>query len=304
MTHATLAAAAAALLVAHAAGPAAQTSGTQAARASDMRSVEVYASVVDSKGMPVPGVTAADLTVREDNVAREVLKVEPATEPMQIALVVDDSQAAEGAIPYMRDALTAFVEALAGKAEIAIITVGERPTSLSEYSSSTESLKQAIGRLFARPGSGAHLTEAISDVSRGLQRRNATRPVIVALSIEAVEFSNQYYETVLKELQESGATLHVIGLGTRNPTLNDEMRNRNMLIVEGTERTGGRRDTILTPQAFPERLKQLAAELQNQYVVTYSRPDSLVPPEKLQVRSTRPGVTVRATNRAPVVKKR
>lgn len=268
------------------------------ARATESRGIDIYASVVDGKGAPAPGLTVDDFTVREDNVAREVLKVGPATEPMHIVLVVDDSQAAEGAIPYMRDALTAFVDAMKGKAEISIVTVGERPTSVVDYTSSTEALEQGIGKIFSRPNSGAHLTEAISDVSRGLARRKAARPVIVALSIEAVEFSNQYYETVLKELYESGATLHVIGLGTRNPTLNDEMRNRNMLIVEGTDKTGGRRDTLLTPQTFPEKLKQLAAELQNQYVVTYARPDTLIPPEKVRVSVKRPGLTVRAQTRA------
>ena len=45
----------------------------------------LYVSVLNEAGAPVPDLGPSDFIVREDNVAREVLKVEPATEPMQIA---------------------------------------------------------------------------------------------------------------------------------------------------------------------------------------------------------------------------
>jgi VWFA-related protein len=270
-----------------------------AERASQARAITVHASVVDGKGNPVRDLDVEDVTVREDNAAREVLKVAPATERLQIALLVDDSEAATGAIPYMRDGLLAFVEAMHDKAEIAIITVGERPTSVTQYTSSLDALKQAVGRIFPRAGSGAYLTEAIHDASRGLGRREGTRRHIVALTIEGVEFSNLFARQVLDGLDDHGATLHVLGLGTSNPRMNDEMRNRNTVLVEGSDRTGGRRDTLLTPMAFPDRLKSLAAELDSQYAITYSRPDTLIPPDRLAVSARRAGLTVRAPQRAP-----
>jgi hypothetical protein len=75
------------------------------------------------------------------------------------------------------------------------------------------------------------------------------------------------------------------------------MRNRNMVIAEGTARTGGRRDQILTPSGIAEAMPRVADELLNQYQVTYARPETLIPPEKLQVTVSRPGVTVRARTR-------
>jgi Ca-activated chloride channel family protein len=264
-------------------------------RGSDARNITVYAAVVDSKGDPVVGLTTDDFTVREDGVGREVLKVAPATEPMQIALLVDDSQASTAAIPHIRDGLVAFIDALQGKAEISIITIGERPTSVVQYTPSADVLKRGIGRIFARQGAGAYLLEAIIESSRGLEKRNAARPVIVALSTEGVEFSNQHYDQVLKELYASKATFHVLALGSPAPSGSDEMRNRNQTIATGTERTGGRRDQLLSPQAIPDRMKQLAAELANQYAVTYARPDTLIPPERVRVAVKRPGLTTRAS---------
>jgi VWFA-related protein len=263
------------------------------------RTRDVYVSVLDGNGTAVPGLTAADFTVREDGAVREVLKAGPATEPLTISVLVDDSQAAQPAIQELRRGLTAFVEQMQGKAEIAIATFGERPTSIVDYTTSTEVLKRGVTKVFSRQGAGAYLLDAIVEVSRGLQRREATRPVIIALTVEGIEFSNVFHERVLEELRTSRATLHVLAIGSPAPLDTEELRQRSIVLAEGTEQTGGRRDQLLAESAIPEKLKQLGAELLNQYVVTYGRPEKLIPPEKIEVAVNRPGLTVRAPKVAP-----
>lgn len=271
----------------------------QDSRASDAsaRTRDVYVSVVDSKGAPITGLTAADFTVRENRTAREVLKAGPATEPLQVALLIDDSQAAGSMIQPLREAIAAFIDKAQGKAEIALITFGERPTTLVEYTTSAEALKRASGRLFAKPGAGPYLLEAIVEASRGAQRRKGPRPAIVAITIEGLEFSNSHHQTVLEALEQSGAALHTITVGSPSGSMTDEMRNRNIVIADGTLRTGGRRDQVLADSGLPDKMRQVADELLNQYVVTYSRPETLIPAEKIEVSSTRPGATVRAPTR-------
>jgi VWFA-related protein len=271
----------------------------QSAKASERRTRAIYVSVVDGGGRPVTGLKAEDFRVREDGVAREVVSAEPATEPLTISVLVDDSQAASDAIQFMREALTAFVARLNGKAEIALATIGERPTSIVDYTTSPEVLDRGIKRIFSRPGSGAYLLEGLVEVSRGIQKREAKRPTIVVITNEnGPEFSNLQYQQVLEPLQRSGAALHVLALGQPAASLNDEMRNRGMSLAEGTARTGGRYDQVLANSGLADKMKQLADELTNQYVVTYGRPDALIPPEKIQVTVARPGLTVRARTRA------
>src|SRR3954468_18264362 len=127
--------------------------------ASDKRTRDIYVSVVDKDGKAVTGLTAADFTVREDGVAREVLSAGPATEQLTISLLVDDSQAATSAIQFYRDALPSFLQRLSGKAEIAVATIGERPTNVIDYTTSTEALKRAVNKIFQRTGSGAYLLD-------------------------------------------------------------------------------------------------------------------------------------------------
>jgi VWFA-related protein len=268
-------------------------------QASDSRTRDIYVSVVDGKGNAATGLTAKDFTVREDGVAREVLRAEPATAPLDIVLLVDDSQAATRMIPYLRDALPTFVDRLAGKASIGLVTIGERPTSVTERTKDPATLKKGMTRLFARPGSGAYLLEGILETSRGFQKRDTERPTIVAIASEGVEFSSVPYERVLEELQRSGATLHVLAVGTPSSSLSEEIRNKNIVVSQGTEMTGGRREQLLSELAIPDALGKLADELLNQYVVTYGRPDALVPPEKVDVTVNKPGLTARARTRLP-----
>jgi hypothetical protein len=113
----------------------------------------------------------------------------------------------------------------------------------------------------------------------------------------SIEFSNRYYEQVLDEIGKARTTLHVVALGQPSENLSDEVRNRNQVIAIGTERTGGRRDHALAVTAAAPQMKKLAAELLTQYVVTYVRPETLIPPQKIEVTVTKPGLTARARTR-------
>jgi hypothetical protein len=56
---------------------------------------------------------------------------------------------------------------------------------------------------------------------------------------------------------------------------------------------------VLAESGLPDKLRQVADVLLNQYVVTYGRPETLIPPQRIEVTSNRPGITVRARTRLP-----
>lgn len=269
------------------------------------REGRVYISVTDDHKI-VP-ITAADVTVSEDGRAREVLKVEKASAPLQIALLVDDSQAAQAAISDIRTALKQFVAKVLdanADSQIALITFGERPTLLTDYTNSKASLERGITRIFARQGSGAYMLEAIVSATRGILARDAERAHIIVVGTEGVEFSNDHYERVLAHLAESGASLWALTL-TAGPRADetDEVRNRGVVIGRGTSQTGGRQDLVLANSALPMSLDRVAATIFDQYVVTYGRPDTLVPAKTIEVKVTKPGAKVLAPEHAPRVRR-
>jgi hypothetical protein len=252
----------------------------------------VYVSAFDEKtSAPVTGLGPRDIVVREDGIAREVLRVTPANSPMPVAILVDNTQAASNNIADIRRALTAFVKSLQGLGPVAIIGVAERPTILRDYTTDQTQLLDAIGRVFAMPGAGATLLDAIVETSRGLRKREEDRAAIVILTTENIEFSTLYYKQVLDELERGGAQLHAVILNTpRGTSLDDPARNRASVLDEGPKNSGGTRSDVLTSQAFEGELLKLAAILKAQHRVVYSRPQTLIPPEKLQVSSAKPGV--------------
>jgi VWFA-related protein len=261
----------------------------------------LYVSVVNDAGVPVPDLGPADFVVREDNAAREVLSVHPAEEPMQIALLVDTSQVARNDIAYMRSALPPFVTTLTNpnesgaKNQVALIAFGERPTVFTEYTSNPAELQKGIYRIWAQQGSGPYFVDAVYEAVEAFKKREATRPVIVAIVAEGREMSYRQYDQVLEPLRASGAPLYALMLGRPSSSMSDEARNRNMVLDKGTADTGGRRDQLLAPSALGDRLKLLAAQLTHQYKVTYARPQSLIPPERVTVAAAKPGLTARGT---------
>ena len=258
----------------------------------------LYVSALTEAGAPAADLGPSDFIVREDNAAREVLNVEPAVAPMQIALVVDTSQGARDDISHLRTALPAFVKAMTTgdvKHEVAIIAIGERPTVYTNYTFNQAELKKGIDRIWAVQGSGAYLLDGIIEICQGLKKRGAQRPVIVAILSEGPELSNRQHDQVLEPLRASGAAFHAITLGRPSTSLGDEARERDIVLDEGPRVTGGRREELLTSMALGGKLTQLADELTHQYKVTYAHPQSLIPPERVTVASTRAGVTARGT---------
>lgn len=288
--------AAAAVLGALSASPAAMTQA---------REGRVHISVTKD-GQAVP-IAPADVTITEDGRPREVLKVEKASGPVSIALLVDDSQAARGAINDLRAALKQFTAKMLAAnpdSQIALITYGERPTLLTDYTNNPGQLERGINRIFTREGAGAYLLEAIISASRGIAKREAERAHIVIIGTEGVEFSNDHYDRVLDHLAESGATLWALTL-TAGPRADDteEVRNRAVVLGRGPARTGGRQDIVLANSATTVVLERIGDAILNQYVVVYGRPDVLVPPKKISVKVAKPGTKLLAPENAPRVKK-
>jgi hypothetical protein len=261
----------------------------------------MYVSVVNDAGAPVADLGPSDFIVREDNVAREVLRVVPAEEPMQIEILVDNSQAARDYVRDIRASLPPFINALlvpndAGrKNEIGLIALGERPTILTPSTVDRVQLKKGVDRIFSQSGSGNYLLDGIIEVCKGFKKRGATRPVIVAITTEGPEFSARHFDLVLGPLRETGTAFHVVSVGPQSNDTSDEARNRNIVLDQGPSTTGGRFEHILTSMALGGKLTQIANELTHQYRITYARPQSLIQPEKTTVSATKPGLTARGT---------
>jgi VWFA-related protein len=264
----------------------------------ETRDRHVLMTVLDRNDTPVTDLTAAEVVVREDGAVREIARVGRATAPMQIVLLVDDSQATSTLTNELRQAFTSFVRLIAKDSpdsELSLMTFGERPTRQVDFTSSAPVLTRAIGSVFPRSGTGAYLLQALVESSKALKKRAATRPIIVALVAEGgPEFSNNSQQNVADALKNAGAALWTVVLqsttGVQN--LSVEQRERAAVITDVAVASGGGSKPLLDKQALEHALATVATWLTSQVDVTYARPDRLIPPTRLEVTVTRPGLRV------------
>lgn len=268
---------------------------------------QMIVSVLDTDGAPVEGLGPADFTVREDGAAREVLQVGPVPDGRQIALLVDTSEAAVHAVVDLRKGLTAFIEAMYEGNDISLISYGGAPRILVESTNNLSRLRDGANSLFAFPGYAAYLLDAISETARGFNRREMEHPVMVVLTTEGLDYSNVDPRRVLDQLNESGAAVHtVVLLGqtdgfsaadftTPQVELQHRRFERDLVLARGPDQSGGSRRDLLASFAIERAMIEVATELRHQYLITYSRPDALIPPEDIEVSVTGAEMTTRGT---------
>ena len=258
---------------------------------------DIFVSVLDRSDKPVPNLGPRDFAIREDGVLREVLRVRRATESIDLAVLVDTSAAAGSQISDLRQGLESLVAQLRPQAHIALVEFGERPRVLADYTSDATLLAQGIGRVFSIAGSGAYALDALVETLKGMKKREAERSAVLIIWLGGLEFSTLDFRSVLELLAEQGPALHVltVSLGVPADMMTTEGRNRETVFDAGTRASGGSRQNVLSSMAIKDALDRLATELLSQYRVTYARPTTLIPPEKIEVRATAAGLMARGT---------
>jgi len=233
--------------------------------------VSLFVSVIDPSGNPILDLTTPDFAIREDDVDREILSAKRATQPMNVALLIDTTSAAETFVPEMRAGFKAFIQtalASAPESQLSLWEFGQAAVRIENFTSDPDKLGRTAGKLFSKPRSGAVLLEALFDASQALYGRPSPRRAIVAVNIEPIEEQSRREPPQINEsLMLSRSQLWVVsvqkGLAKekRDLALNALVRN-----------AGGRRESIAAASALEGYMRQYAAALTSQYEITYRRP--------------------------------
>lgn len=260
----------------------------------------VLVGAVGSGDTPVKDMTAADFAVRENGVAREILRVSPAPPPSHVLLLVDDSQIIQNPLSYLRSATTAFIKrmsALSPAPPQAFWTFGERPTRRVDFTPNAAAVLEAAGRVFPLTGSGAYFMQGVVDACDDLKKKGAPSPVIVAFVAEnGPEFSNDVRAQVADALKAAGASLWVVVLQIGGQPMNTpEARERAAVIGDVTTNSGGMNKVVLSGQGLESAFDSVAGLITSRYLVTYGRPDALVPPDRIEVSTKRRDVRILAS---------
>jgi VWFA-related protein len=267
----------------------------------------IYVSVLAADGTPVTDLSSADFGIKDGGKACEIVKAEVTSTLMQVAIIVDDNGTG-----FFRAGVATFINKLNGHARFAISQVNGQTQRLTDFTTDMDVLSAAVGRINARPATneGGQLLEAIYEYSRQIEKMEAQRPVIVALTVGGEEHSTRDPKQVLDQLQKSGAILHVAQVAgsvlrpTAPTTKPSDLLEGNMSLGEvlgdGPKQSGGRRAEVVATNGLVPQLQSMAEAMLRQYAVTYTLPSGVKPTGRLAVSlNNKKGLTLVAPTRVP-----
>ena len=161
-------------------GDTATTAETPAAAAG--RVEHIFVEVLDRTGRPVSDLTAADFSLRENNVDLHVVSARRGTpRPMRIALVVDNGGriAARAERDALRGGLAAFLRTLPPPHEVSLYTIRGQIRRRVGATTDRGDLDDAIGRLRVGPRARVGLLDSVREVSEDRYDDDEPFPVIV-----------------------------------------------------------------------------------------------------------------------------
>ena len=175
-----------------------------------------YVQVVDRQGQPVTDLALEEFQVAEDGVPGRVVSARVGTDPMRVALLVDNGEGMRlgRAVNLMREAVAEFIENLPPRHPVSLFTIGGRTRRLVDFTTDRgELLEKARGLLTPR-SHGIRFVDSIRETLEHRYDEDEVWPVFVALiadSGEARAFLNERrYRSLLDSVRARGAIVHVV----------------------------------------------------------------------------------------------
>jgi len=306
-------AAQAALAVAVFATTAVSTAPQVAAQSKDKT---IYVSALDPTKKPIAGLGADTWAVKEDGKDCPVVSSKPATDPLDVVLMIDTSVNAQPTITELREGLAALAKTLyAGPAPVtmSIMDVAAADVMVAENKKNVDDALKVLEKTFGDRSGNTVMLEGLIDAAKKLGKSPSPRRAIVMVNIDGVPDASRsslqdvvkpllaanasvwavtYQNTASKSIQQNGGnsgdagtTGGIIGSGAVG-------QNLNYVLTKVPEGTGGMRDQIAVANGLTGSLTTIANALVGQYALTYTRTSSGPPPQMLELGQSKPGAQI------------
>jgi Ca-activated chloride channel family protein len=212
--------------------------------------VQVTATVTDSAGRFVKGLTRDKFRVKEDGVVQRLTAFAGENIPLEIVVAVDVSQSMTEAMPTLKAAVKTFLKALRPEDQVTLLAFNDNIFTAARRSTDPVARVRAVDR-FA-PWGGTALFDAMLTALNTVGKQPGRRALVVFSDGED-QNSVATLKRVESRLETSDATIYTIGLGR-------SVRDRTLaqVMARMSEMSGGRSFLI-----------DAIDELSNQYLLSY-----------------------------------
>jgi len=257
---------------------------------SDVKLVEIYATVFDHGGHPVAGLQREQFEIRDDGVMQPIRVFESADQPLSCALLLDTTGSMTASLPALRNAAREFVGQLRPKDVVAIYAFSDHVDELAEFTDDKAIARRALARLHA--GGTTALFDSISQVALNLERRPGKK-VIVVLTDGGDNASVLNREAAARRARKAGVPVFAVAEGD---ALKDDVAAN--LLRDLSRATGGHMYKAEHSKDIDKVFESIAEDLQNGYLLAFhpASDEKPTPWHELQllVNNTPKPVTVRA----------
>jgi Mg-chelatase subunit ChlD len=176
--------------------------------------------------------------------------------PLRIVLLVDSSGTVAQMLPQFRAGMNAFLDALPGTPEVALITTGGQIRIRVPPTTDRERLHKAMNSFAADGGGNSFLDTMLEADRRFLVNAGERRPVFVIMMTDGTETRgdarvDQYNDWVGQFLRRGGRAHGIVVRGINSGITTEILMNL-------TSNTGGFYDSLAVANALAERMKVLA----------------------------------------------
>jgi Ca-activated chloride channel family protein len=235
---------------------------------SNVQLVEVYATVLDTKGEPVVGLHESDFTIEENGQPQDITAFTAGEFRLTVALGLDRSWSMAGEpLRLAKQASQAFLRELKPGDRSMVVAISSEADVIAPLSSDRAAQAQAIAAV--DPWSTTALHDAIIAALDRLEPEQG-RQALILFSDGVDRYSRRTAAEVLERARRSNALIYPIALG----------KNRPALLAELAVLTGGRSFQLRDVRDLEKTLALIARELRHQYLLGYAPSEPIVRGER------------------------
>jgi Ca-activated chloride channel family protein len=249
----------------------------------NVRLVNVFTTVTDSRGAPVADLTKDDFQLFEDGVPQTIKVFEKESAiPLSIALAIDTSPSTMRDFKLETSSARRFVHSiLRNEDRLSVFEVTETVDQMTRFTSDLKTIERGIDNL--RTGPGTSIYDAIFLCSESLLDREG-RKVLVLITDGGDTTSKADYNGALRRAQQAEAIVYSIIVV---PVEADAGRNLGgeHALIQISKDTGGRYYYAEGQEQLDEAFRKISDELRTQYLLAFypSRKVSDAPFRRIQV---------------------
>jgi len=259
---------------------------------SNVRTVPIYATVVDASGRLAPDLEQTDFTILDNGKPADVSLFSNESQPFTAVVMLDTSASMTANLKLLNRAAEQFLLRLLPVDRAQVGAFNDKIQLSGTFTNNRDELIGALDDLYF--GNPTRLNDGIAAGLDALQGIDGRRVVLVFTDGEDTS-SRIGFKTVLERARDEEVMVYSIGLESEYFNGMRVVKSRpSRDLRKISDETGGGYFELLKTAELAPTFSRVAQELRSQYLIGFAPAALDGKVHKLDVKVTKPGMTVRA----------